>query len=48
MKKSIIGAVALAVILVMGLVSAIICLERIPAGYVGVVYNMNGDGYGDG
>ena len=42
MKKGIIGAVALAVILVMGLVSAIICLERIPAGYVGVVYNMNG------
>lgn len=42
MKKGIIGAIALAVILVMGLVSAIICLERIPAGYVGVVYNMNG------
>lgn len=42
MKKGIIGAIALAVILVMGLGSAIICLERIPAGYVGVVYNMNG------
>jgi len=42
MKKGIIGAIALAVILVMGLVSAIICMERIPAGYVGVVYNMNG------
>lgn len=42
MKKGVIGAIALAVILVMGLVSAIICLERIPAGYVGVVYNMNG------
>lgn len=42
MKKGIIGAVALAVILLLGLVGAIICLERIPAGYVGVVYNMNG------
>lgn len=42
MKKGIIGAVALAIVLVFGLVGAIICLERIPAGYVGVVYNMNG------
>lgn len=42
MKKGIVGAVALALVLVVGLVCAIICLERIPAGYVGVVYNMNG------
>lgn len=41
-EKGIIGAVALAVAIVIGLVCAIICLERIPAGYVGVVYNMNG------
>lgn len=42
MKKGITGAALLAVILVLGLVGAVICLERIPAGYVGVVYNMNG------
>ena len=42
MKKGIIGAVALAVVLIFGLIGAIVCLERIPAGYVGVVYNMNG------
>lgn len=42
MKKGIVGAVTLALVLVVGLVCAIICLERIPAGYVGVVYNMNG------
>lgn len=42
MKKGIVGAALLAVILVLGLVGAVICLERIPAGYVGVVYNMNG------
>lgn len=42
MKKGIVGAVALAIILVLCLISAIVCLERIPTGYVGVVYNMNG------
>lgn len=42
MKKGTIGAVALAAVLVLGLICAIICLERIPAGYVGVVYNMSG------
>lgn len=37
-----IGAVFLAVILVVGLICCVTCLEKIPAGYVGVVYNMNG------
>ena len=41
-KKGIIGAVLVALVLILGLIMAIICLERIPAGYVGVVYNMNG------
>lgn len=36
------GAIILAVILVFCLIAAIVCLERVPAGYVGVVYNMNG------
>lgn len=37
-----IGAVVLAVILVVALFCGITCMERVPAGYVGVVYNMNG------
>lgn len=37
-----IGAVVLALILVAALFCGITCMERVPAGYVGVVYNMNG------
>lgn len=40
--KGKIGAVILAVVLLASLVGAVICLEKVPAGYVGVVYNMNG------
>lgn len=40
--KGKIGAVLLALVLILGLVGTIVCLERVPAGYVGVVYNMNG------
>lgn len=40
--KGKIGAVILALALVIGLISVVVCTERIPAGYVGVVYNMNG------
>ncbi len=40
--KGKIGAILLALVMVFGLIGAIICLERVPAGYVGVVYNMNG------
>ena len=40
--KGIIGAVALALAMIIGLICVVICLEKIPAGYVGVVYNMNG------
>lgn len=40
--KGKIGAVILALVMVFGLIGAVICLERVPAGYVGVVYNMNG------
>lgn len=42
MKKGKVGAIILAVALVLGLVCCVTCLERLPAGYVGVVYNMNG------
>jgi hypothetical protein len=42
MKKGKLGAILLALVLIIGLVCCIVCLEKIPAGYVGVVYNMNG------
>lgn len=39
MKKSgIIGGVIVALVLI----AAITCLEKVPTGYVGVVYNMSG------
>ena len=37
-----IGGAIVAVLLILVLVCGIVCLEKIPAGYVGVVYNMNG------
>ena len=37
-----VGAITLAVILVVGLICGIICIERIPVGYEGIVYSMNG------
>ncbi len=41
-KKGKVGAVCLAVILLGGAGCVFKCTERIPAGYVGVVYNMSG------
>ena len=41
--KGKIGAIFLAIVMVVGLVIFVTCIERIPAGYVGIVYNsMNG------
>ena len=40
--KGIIGAIVTGVCLIIAIVCCAICLERIPAGYVGVVYSMNG------
>lgn len=37
-----IGAVILALVLIVGLIGVAVCSERIPAGYVGVVYSMSG------
>lgn len=37
-----IGAATLAVILIVGLICGIVCIEKIPVGYEGVVYSMNG------
>lgn len=37
-----IGAVVLVIVLIVGVLLVGMCTEKIPAGYVGVVYNMNG------
>lgn len=42
MSKGSIGAIFLAILIFGGLLLGIVCTERIPTGYVGVVYNMNG------
>lgn len=42
MRKGKIGAVFVALLLVVIFIGVIVCAERIPAGYVGVIYNMNG------
>ena len=42
MNKGAVGAVILAIIIFGGLALGLMCTERIPAGYVGIVYNMNG------
>ena len=40
--KGKIGAIVLAVVLVVGIIFTFSCMEKIPTGYEGVVYNMNG------
>ena len=42
MKKGSIGAIFFGFVLVVGIILAFMCTERVPAGYVGVVYSMNG------
>ena len=42
MRKGLIGGFLAAIVIIVALFSAILCLERIPTGYVGVVYSMNG------
>ena len=42
MKKGFIGAVSLGVVLVVFIISMIFCIEKVPVGYVGVVYSMSG------
>ena len=42
MNKGTIGAIALGAVLIGGVGLGVGCLERVPTGYVGVVYNMNG------
>lgn len=42
MRKGFIGGVVAAIVIVIALVGSVMCLERIPTGYVGVVYSMSG------
>lgn len=42
MKKGTIGAAFLGIVMVVGIILGFMCMERVPAGYVGVVYNMSG------
>lgn len=46
MKSKMIGAIISGIIVIGGLVGTVMCIEKIPAGYVGVVYSMN-DGVQD-
>lgn len=46
-KKGFVGAIALAVIIFGVLILTWLCTSRVPAGYVGVVYNMNGGVVGE-
>lgn len=42
MRKGLIGGIALAIIFIVTLIVCIFCMTRVPTGYVGVVYSMNG------
>ena len=42
MKKGTVGAVFLGIVMFIGIILGFMCMERVPAGYVGVVYNMSG------
>lgn len=42
MRKGLLGGITIAIILIIGLISLILCGEKIPAGYVGVQYSLNG------
>ena len=42
MHKGSIGGFIAALVIIIGVLGALICTERVPTGYVGVVYSMNG------
>lgn len=42
MRKGYIGGVTLAVVLFVGFICTLICVEKVPVGYEGVVYSMSG------
>ena len=41
-NKGFIGSIIFAIVIIVAIILGFACTERIPAGYVGVVYNMNG------
>lgn len=41
-NKGFVGGIALAVVLVIGLICGLMCIEKVPVGYEGVVYSMAG------
>lgn len=41
-KNGFIGSILLFVLIIGGIIFALVCTEKVPTGYVGVVYNMNG------
>lgn len=42
MKKGLIGGIVTGLIIFLGIIGIVICTTKIPAGYAGIVYNMNG------
>lgn len=42
MRKGLIGGVITGIGLILAVICLIVCVEKVPTGYVGVVYNMNG------
>ena len=41
-KNGFVGAIVLFVLIIGGIIFGLMCTEKVPTGYVGVVYNMNG------
>ena len=46
-KKGLLGGITLGAVIVLVLLCAIICIEKVPVGYEGVVYSMNGGATGE-
>ena len=47
MKKGLLGGITLAAIIIVALLCAVVCIEKVPVGYEGVVYSMNGGATGE-
>ena len=41
-NKGLIGGIVLGVVLFVLMIMGFLCAEKVPAGYVGIVYSMNG------
>ncbi len=42
MRKGFVGSVIIAVVIIVSIIGCFMCASKVPAGYVGIVYNMNG------